>query len=304
MRGEGQRMRSLMLGLASVAMTAIGPAWAADMAPAYKVPPPPASAYGWTGLYAGVNVGYGWRDPSIDFSGNAAAQSIYFASGVLPPGVTVDPKGALAGLQGGYNRQLGRWVLGVEADLDFAAIHDAGSGATGVAIAANQGQCLVGPVSCNQRFYQYAIAGEQKLEAFGTLRGRGGILLGDRLLLFATGGLAFGDARLAASVTNTGGVLITTINNVVTAGPTPLNGSCLDICAAGAASRWLLGWTVGGGFEYALAGRWSAKAEYLYYDLGSLATTFADPGFPKYVFSASAGYTGHIARVGLNFKLD
>ena len=39
---------------------------------------------------------------------------------------------------------------------------------------------------------------------------------------------------------------------------TPVNGE----------SKWLLGWTVGGGMEFALTDRWSAKAEYMYYDLG------------------------------------
>jgi len=237
-------MRTSIVGLAVAALTAIAPAWAADIAPVYKATPAPAPAYSWTGFYVGANVGYGWRDPSIDFSGNAAAEATYFSSGALPRGVAVDPKGFLGGLQGGYNRQFGRWVLGVEADLDFAAIHDSGSAATGVDIVANQLQCAVG-FPCTLRHYQYDIAGEQKLDAFGTLRARGGLVLGDRLLLFATGGLAFGDAKLTASVTNTSAAFVTTLNGMVIGGPTPLSGSCRDICAAGAASQWLRSPTAG-----------------------------------------------------------
>ena len=54
----------------------------------------------------------------------------------------------------------------------------------------------------------------------------------------------------------------------------------------------------------ALADRWSVKAEYLFYDLGRLTVAFADAQFPQCAFSASADYAGHIARVGVNFRLD
>jgi outer membrane immunogenic protein len=295
-------MKRLIFGVAASALMAIGAASAADMVPVYKAPPVAAPGYDWTGFYIGANGGYGWRDPSIDFSGNTAAEATYFASGALSRGVAVDPKGFLGGLQAGYNQQLGRWVLGVEADLDYARIHDAGSAATGVGISPNQGACFVG-LPCTVNTYQYNISGEQKLDAFGTLRGRGGVVVGDRLLLFATGGLAFGEAKLAAAVTNTSGVAVTTLNNAIIAGPNLLPGSCFDICATGLASQWLVGWTIGGGFEYGLDDRWSIKAEYLYYDLGRLSVAFSDPHFAPYSFNASADYAGHIARVGVNFKL-
>ena len=38
-----------------------------------------------------------------------------------------------------------------------------------------------------------------------------------------------------------------------------------------------VGWTVGGGVEYAFANAWSAKAEYNYMDFGTRAVSFA-PG--------------------------
>ena len=56
---------------------ASGLAVAADMP--VKAPPPPAPApvYNWTGFYVGLNVGYGWADPSTDI---AATET--FLSGV------------------------------------------------------------------------------------------------------------------------------------------------------------------------------------------------------------------------------
>lgn len=298
-------MRRFVAGFAASALVAVGAAGAADLSPTYKASPIAAPGYDWTGFYVGANFGYGWRDPSIDFSGNALAETTYFASGALPRSVVVDPKGFLGGLQGGYNQQFGRWVLGLEADLDLANLHDSATGSTGVSILANQPGCAATapPTPCSFLLHQYGIAAEQKLDTFGTLRGRGGIVLGDRLLLFATGGLAFGEAKLAASVTNNSLSQITTLSGVVIAGPTPVNGSCRDVCAAGLASQWLLGWTVGGGFEYAIGDRWSLKGEYLYYDLGRMTATFADPHLSPYAFSASADYAGHIARVGVNLKL-
>jgi outer membrane immunogenic protein len=71
------------------------------------------------------------------------------------------------------------------------------------------------------------------------------------------------------------------------------------------------GWTIGGGVEARLMDNWSAKAEYLYLDLGSVADTFNTVG----VTGAGAGavvatrtYNSdireHIFRFGLNYKLN
>ncbi len=71
---------------------------------------------------------------------------------------------------------------------------------------------------------------------FGTLRGRGGYAI-NNILLYATGGLAYGSGTaelLGLSETHTA-----------------------------------IGWTVGGGMEVGLTPRWTAKAEYLYVDLGA-----------------------------------
>ena len=76
-------------------------------------------------------------------------------------------------------------------------------------------------------------------------------------------------------------------------------------CNAGGAAGWRAGWTVGGGIEAMLARNWSAKAEYLYYDLGrtsytDLATAPFAAGIP--VMQTSVSFAGSIARVGLNYQ--
>ena len=73
------------------------------------------------------------------------------------------------------------------------------------------------------------------------------------------------------------------------------------------------GWTVGGGVETSLAwlgvsNRWSAKMEYLYVDLGTIANAFAIPAVGAPPIAAAHNYTSydtihdHIIRVGLNYR--
>jgi opacity protein-like surface antigen len=66
---------------------------------------------------------------------------------------------------------------------------------------------------------------------------------------------------------------------------TPVNGE----------TKWVNGWTAGGGMEFALTNQWSAKAEYMYYDLGS--TNYSVDG-PTLVEVDTRGST---LRVGVNY---
>lgn len=97
----------LRAALAGVALlTVSGAASAADM---YRKAPPatpiaaPVTAYNWTGLYAGANIGGSWFQDSLGGT----------ASGSVTPGT------AFGGVQAGYNYQTGPWVLGVEADVGY-----------------------------------------------------------------------------------------------------------------------------------------------------------------------------------------
>ncbi len=87
----------------------------------------------------------------------------------------------------------------------------------------------------------------QQIDYFGTLRGRLGFTPADRLLLYVTGGLAYG---YVSSSTN------------LFAGGTSFSDS---------SSEMQVGWALGTGGEYALTNNWSVKLEYLYIDLGSMS---------------------------------
>ncbi|MDB5602972.1 MAG: outer membrane protein Omp31 [Xanthobacteraceae bacterium] len=72
----------------------------------------------------------------------------------------------------------------------------------------------------------------------------------------------------------------------------------IDITAPGFAGNntTKLGWTAGAGLEFALGGNWTAKAEYLYVDLGS-----ADCGAGCPV-GTDTSLTSNIVRAGLNYR--
>jgi outer membrane immunogenic protein len=63
-------------------------------------------------------------------------------------------------------------------------------------------------------------------------------------------------------------------------------------------TKWSTGWAAGAGMEFALSQRWSAKAEYIYYDLGSeryQVSRFVPPEFVK------AETKGDSVRIGVNY---
>ena len=112
-----------------------------------------------------------------------------------------------------------------------------------------------------------------------TLRGRVGMKFGasDQFLAYVTGGGAF------AGVKGT---------------------TCLPLVFCTSATNTMTGWTVGGGFEWAIFpgtpvahNWWSLKAEYLYVDLGS-KDFLLDPTLTT---SKNMSVIDHIGRVGLNW---
>ena len=119
--------------------------------------------------------------------------------------------------------------------------------------------------------------GAQKLPWFGTTRVRAGYTVQDNLLVYATGGLANGTAEASFSAIGPG------------------------VGAVGSRHKTLWGWTVGGGLEYGM-GPWSAKVEYLHYDIGTLTFYMIDSVTPGAVTRASTKFDGDMVRVGVNYR--
>jgi outer membrane immunogenic protein len=237
---------------------------AADMAgPPIYAPPPVPPLYSWTGFYLGANFGGSWgRESHGIFDGTA---------GIFEVGVANHPGGVIGGGQIGYNWQFAPWfgwgtgtVLGIEADFQGSSQRS-----------------TIDEAFSDPRFGPVTFAGsvEDKLEWFGTVRGRAGIAF-DRVLWYATGGWAFGERRVGGPLTssNAAGLISTT---------------------AFSTSSRMDGWTVGGGIEWAFCGNWTAKFEYLYIDFGNQGDV-AIPGGPFII--TSGHFIDDVVRAGVNYK--
>lgn len=282
----------LIVAIATLALAQM--ATAADLprkAPAYEPPPPPV--YNWTGFYVGGNLGYGWGDSSYSFSAdNGAGQGLLntgISGGITPRAGSFRTTGIIGGGQLGYNWQFGKaWVAGIEADIAASRVGGNGSPAA----TTNLGIGGIQPA---------LIPGSRDLDWFGTVRARIGFLPMERLLVFATGGLAYGKTSSNASITVrvTGPVI-----------PVPADGTTLSCvgavpCVAAATSQTSAGWTVGGGFEYAVWNNITVKAEYLYINLGdqTLHMIAVPPAIGTGSVAANfddAAY--NIVRVGVNYR--
>lgn len=103
------------------------------------------------------------------------------------------------------------------------------------------------------------------VEWFGTARVRLGFVA-DKALFYGTGGAAYGTLK--------GGI---------------------DNDTSFQTSDTTIGWTAGGGIEYAIDQQWTAKVEYLYVDLG-----WTERGGTGGFFKMDGQF--HTVRAGVNFK--
>jgi outer membrane immunogenic protein len=301
-------MKKLFLAGAAFAALIAGRAMAADLrAPVYAVPVAPI---GWSGFYVGLNAGGTWSStndiaistvPVTTFGGmpeifithgNPAAAS---ASSVLGLGRKA---GFVGGGQVGYNWQLNSFVAGLETDIQGVIGRGGGS------LNASTGIALVGPGSVATGTPDVTTFNAAKnLDYLGTVRARFGYLVSPALLVYGMGGLAYGGVSGSAGFTTT--------NPAYPAiGFSPTWGTANFFSATRA------GWTLGAGFEWMFAPSFSVKAEYLYYDLGSVTYVLGSSGavaLPGFVgagsqwftnaSTVSTRYSGNILRVGLNYHL-
>ena len=224
-------------------------------------------SFTWGGLYGGVHIGYGWGNADTELTPLPTAAVFV---NLAPQTQSPDPDGVIGGLQAGYNWQWGAIVLGAETDFSWSAM--SGTKQTSPIIQ-NNGTPFPGAGYINVH---------QDTDWFGTLRVRVGGTPIPRLLLYGTGGLAYGRVNYSA---NTNFLPPGSEQYPVSFGKTKV------------------GWTAGAGVEYALGSRWSVKAEYLYYDLGSeTAIANASPALPPFQIGYEWDTAAHIVSIGLNYR--
>jgi outer membrane immunogenic protein len=219
----------------------------------------PEPVANWTGWYLGGNVGGATALNRSTLGGTAVT-----GLGTVSEKFNQSPNGYTGGGQIGYNWQAANWVFGLEADA--------------------QGSSLKEGVTCELGCFTGAsqlAAFNQKLDWFGTVRGRVGYSVG-ATLFYATGGFAYGDVKTRIlGATN---------------GVTPINLSF---------SNSKSGYAVGGGMEspfnmFGMFGpNWTSKTEYLFVDLGRSTNSDVATGL-----TYSTKVQEHVFRTGLNYHFN
>ncbi|HUI20725.1 MAG TPA: outer membrane beta-barrel protein [Methylocella sp.] len=260
-------------GAIAVAAVSSSSAFAAEPAP---IPPPPP-AFTWTGLYVGGQIGYAWGNDNIYYVAYDPSSGLGYN-----PSIFGSPSGVIGGAHVAFNYQIdkpgGGFVIGVEGSVDGTSLSNTlaapfvGLGGTSVSASTNA-------------------------DIQGSIRGRFGIAW-DRLLIYATGGVAFAGFNTSYSVVgNTSG--LAAIN-----GGAPFFGS-------NSFSNTRVGWTAGGGIDYAVTPNWIVFAEYRYTDFGTVgntllaSTAFATvPGLAGGVLYSNRTLNQSQVQLGFSYKFD
>ncbi|MBB4040458.1 outer membrane immunogenic protein [Microvirga flocculans] len=260
------RLLALLASSAAVALATTA-ASAADL-PSRRAPAPVVAAaplFTWTGFYAGVNAGYTWGDNTMTLS---SVDPDFFAGVPLAGfGRSKNEGSFTGGGQIGYNYQIGSAVLGLETDLNYVNLNDRYA------------------LTFADAVDSAILEARHKVQWFGTLRARLGFTPAERLLVYATGGLAYGSVK-----TNTGLAVDT-----ADMGSGAFSASKSD-------TRW--GWALGAGAEYAVTNNLTLKAEYLYVDLDSKNLSATSPQFPGVSYNVKDETSFHTLRAGLNYKFN
>jgi outer membrane immunogenic protein len=241
-----------------------GGVMAADLA--VKAPEPPAR---WTGCYIGVNVGGGTSGTNFSSAVGPGTHLLGADPAVVAGsgGGGANADGPLAGGQGGCNWQIGALVLGLEGDVDY--FH-------GNPNFSNNTNTLTDGVT------PFTVTQSLTTNYLATVRPRIGIGA-DRNLAYITGGVAFTHVSYAESYTD---------------------GAAPPGAGTAAASKNLVGWTAGAGWEYAFADHWTVKAEYLIagFPKSSALGAITDNGGGSNSLGGSSDVTIQLLRAGVNFK--
>jgi outer membrane immunogenic protein len=180
------------------------------------------------------------------------------------------PSGVIGGAHVGYQYQINQFVFGLEGSVDGTSLSNTAS--------------LFFPDGTT-------LSANSNADIQGSIRGRAGIAW-DRALIYATGGVAFGGFN----------------TNVTLANPGTTNGGN-PFFASGNVSTTRVGWTVGGGIDYAVTNNWSIFAEYRYTNWGSLNDGSLS-GIGTGALAGTAFFNGNRTinqnqvQVGFSYKFD
>jgi outer membrane immunogenic protein len=236
-----------------------------------------APAFSWTGVYFGLNAGWLGADNTMV---NAATPGVdptvdvqdlaTLATGDFSLG---NKSGFIGGAEIGYNYQFNNWVAGIEADIQGIA-----------------GQAVNASITSSPGTLSSTLNGSMDTKWLGTLRGRLGFLPAPTLLVYGTGGLAYSEIQATTALSQSDSSIVFTGSGT----------------GGDGFAQLVTGWTAGGGVEWMFTQNWTAKVEYLHYDLGTASFTWqaqdtaVNVGDIYQNETTSVHNQGNIVRVGLN----
>ncbi len=265
----------------------------------------------WNDVYVGLNGGAAWSSPfmtvqnvpqAFQQSGNPILRSTSVANATgntLPSKYINSLSGFIGGVQLGANWNIyGNILTGFEADLDGTAGNTNSQKNLGQAVnSASTSGVYTGYTTYNQH--------STTLNYLGTARGRLGYLITPTVLVYGTGGLAYGG--------------VTAINSYTWVANTSFETSYAPRSFGATYVGTLTGWSAGGGLEWMFTPEWSVKGDYLYCDLGSVSFkdnysstpwVYAANNSTNYggaVYNASwsrASFSGNVIHAGINRHFD
>lgn len=224
----------------------------------------------WRGFHVGVNFGgvfsSDWRAPGFRTGLELRPDSLWSAS-------LTGANGLQGGVQAGYDYAFGPLVFGVEADWQAAGLN-------GSAHTVGTGEPLT------------LLKAKQAVDWFGTLRGRAGVAVAPRLLVYGTGGLAYG-----------GGFKLFGYRDAA-----EREGEVLQNPVS-------FGYAAGGGLEWAFLPDWSARLDYFYVNLGRSPGQVMrlegvkeeeeeEPSPPAFATLSGGPQRFHALRAGVNYRFN
>ncbi len=227
--------------------------------------------YNWTGFYIGGDLGGAW----ISNTGTGIPPTFGFTPIAINP-ITAEASGngsLVGGFHAGFDYQFApAWVTGIEGDWSW--------GRTKASL--TQLWVDVPPASTPPGAFTTM---SSTLQWVSSVRARFGYLVEPSVMAYTTGGVARAEIDYAATNSNAEPFTFYT--------------------APVAFPRFQLGFTVGGGLEWAVTRNWLVRAEYLYYRFN---------GAPNVVVPAATGFSAfpstymwsgtnvNVARAGLSYK--
>jgi outer membrane immunogenic protein len=250
----------LLASVGAIALTGSA-AFAAEPPPPY-IPPPPV--FTWTGPYVGGQIGYAWGTGNFNTTLFDPITGTFFNASA---GGT--PSGVIGGAHVGFQYEINQWVLGIEGSVDGTGLHNSAF------------------VAFPAAFGNRILTASTSVDVEGTIRGKIGFAW-DRVLIYGTGGVAFGGSSTDLSLT------------AVTAAGAPF-------AVTSNVGNNRVGWTAGGGLQYAVTNNWWVFTEYRYTNFGdiNISSGLLSSALPTGVFfRGSRQIRQNQVQAGFSYRFD